>query len=332
MSGAVPIIDISALRNGADTVALASVGAELDAACRDTGFFSIIGHGVDPQLMSRLDRAARQFFALDTARKDAIAMRRGGRAWRGWFALGEEVTSGIPDRKEGLYFGAELADDDPRVLAGQQMHGRNLFPADVPELRPAVLAWIDAMTSLGQLVMSAVAVGLGLAPNWFAEHMTAEPTPLFRIFRYPMPVEGDGAGEWGVAEHTDYGLLTLLMQDDCGGLQVLGRNGWVDVEPVAGAFVCNIGDMLERITAGRYRSTAHRVRNTSGRDRLSFPFFFDPSWDATIDPLPLSGTATPDESTNRRWDGRSVFAFTGTYGEYLTAKVGKVFPDLVPLL
>ena len=122
----------------------------------------------------------------------------------------------------------------------------------------------------------------------------------------------------------------MLAQDDCGGLQVHGTEGWIDVDPVRNSFVCNIGDMLERMTGGRYRSTPHRVRNTSGRDRLSFPFFFDPSWDARIDPLPLAD-ATAGEAP-ARWDGRSVFEFDGTYGEYLVGKVSKVFPDLVHVI
>ncbi len=337
---AVPIIDIAPLRSGGD---VSSVAAALDTACRDTGFFCIVGHGVDTQLMADLDRAARQFFALPDGTKAAIAMRVGGRAWRGWFPLGGEVTNGVPDRKEGLYFGQELGEDDPLVRAAVPLHGANLFPAEVPELGRTVLSWLDAMTELGQIVIGGIAVGLGLAESWFREHLTGDPTVLLRIFRYPpsdaprsspRSSPGDapatvGAGEWGVAEHTDYGLLTMLMQDDSGGLQVKAKTGWVDVPPVPCSFVCNIGDMLERMTGGRYRSTPHRVLNTSGRTRLSFPFFFDPSWTARVDPLPLAGGAAPDDETIERWDGRSVFDFDGTYGEYLTDKVGKVFPALL---
>jgi len=327
----IPVLDVSSLRSGGDSTA---IGQQLDAACRDTGFFCIVGHGISPRLTVQLDNAAREFFDLPEASKSAIAMPVGGRAWRGWFPLGGEMTNEIPDRKEGVYFGRELAVDHPRVLAATPLHGANLFPAEVPELRVAVLAWLDAMTELGHIVMSGISVGLGLPDDWLRNHFTADPTVLFRIFRYPpsdAPTSVD-AGEWGVAEHTDYGLLTLLLQDDCAGLQVKGRTGWVDVPPVPGSFVCNIGDMLERMTGGRYRSTPHRVRNTGRRDRLSFPFFFDPSWDASVDPLPLAGGTSPDQATIERWDGRSVFDFEGTYGSYLTAKVSKVFPDLVRVI
>ena len=153
--------------------------------------------------------------------------------------------------------------------------------------------------------------------------MTADPTVLFRIFRYP-PAVDDG---WGVGEHTDYGLLTILATDANGGLQVHAPGGWIDVPSDPGVFVVNLGDMLDRMTEGRYRSTPHRVRNTSGAERLSFPCFIDPSWDAVCPVLPLDGTPPADDAA-RRWDGSSVRAWDGTYGEYLTAKVAKVFPEL----
>ena len=105
--------------------------------------------------------------------------------------------------------------------------------------------------------MRGIAIGLGLTPTWFEEHVTADPTVLFRIFHYP---PGDDS-DWGVAEHTDYGLLTLLAQDDRGGLQVHAPDGWIDVPAEPDVLVCNIGDMLDRLTGGRYRSTPHRVRN-----------------------------------------------------------------------
>ena len=141
--------------------------------------------------------------------KAEIAMARGGRAWRGWFPLAGELTSGVPDRKEGIYFGAEGQPDDPLPL-----HGPNLFPARPAELGPTVLAALDAFTALGHRLMGLLALGLGLDEDWFARDLTADPTILFRIFHYPPEVETDGAGDWGVAEHTDYGLLTLLLQDD----------------------------------------------------------------------------------------------------------------------
>lgn len=314
----VPVVDIS------DVDAPASI----DAACREHGFFVITGHEIEPGRFERLEDASRRFFARPAQDKAAIAMAEAGPAWRGWFPPGGELTSGVPDGKEGIYFGAELGPDHPRVLDATPLHGANLFPDEPPELEPLVLDVIDTLTDLGHRLLELVARGLGIEPRWFQDSVTTDPTILFRIFHYPVAGVVDGA-TWGVAEHTDYGLLTILRQDDVGGLEVHAPGGWISVPPVSDAFVCNIGDMLERMTGGSYRSTPHRVR-TPSRSRLSFPFFFDPSWDARIEPVP--GVADrPDArpaNGHGRWDGRSVFDHDGTYGEYLTAKVAAVFPEL----
>ena len=307
---------------------LAEVAEAIDTACRRDGFFLVTGHGVDLCVLSELDASAREFFALPEPTKAEVAMVRGGRAWRGWFPEGGELTSGRPDHKEGFYFGAELPDHDPRVEAGLPLHGPNLFPASPASLGPLVLRWIEAMTSLGHALTRGIGLGLGLDDGWFDRHLTSDPTVLFRIFRYPArPPDDDG---WGVAEHTDYGLLTILATDGSSGLQIRRGEAWVDVPVVPDAFVVNIGDMLDRMTGGRYRSTPHRVRHTAsstGRDRLSFPFFFDPGWDAEVLPVPL-GSPAPADDAPTRWDGSSVHEWSGTYGDYLTAKVAKVFPAL----
>jgi len=302
------------------------VSRQIDRACRELGFFRIVGHGIAADRLDRLDGAARAFFELPQTAKRPFEMRHAGAAWRGWFPLGGEVTSGVPDRKEGLYVGVDHPPDHPEVLAGTPLHGRNLLPDD--GLRTAVDAWLAAMRPVADAVMCGIAQGLGLEGDWFETHLTSDPTVLFRIFRYPALSDNATSDEWGVGEHTDYGLLTLLAQDDSGGLQVRSRrDDWVDVPAESGVIVCNIGDMLDRLTEGRYRSTPHRVRNTSGGSRLSFPYFFDPSWDAVVTPLPLDGSPAADDA-GRRWDGASLRGWDGTYGDYLTTKVARVFPDL----
>ena len=325
-----PVIDIGPLRRRDDAAGRAAVAARIAAACRDSGFFYLSGHGVADELVARVDAASRRFFALPRAAKETIAMRHGGRAWRGWFPLDGELTSGVADRKEGLYLGTELSPDHPRVRAGWPLHGVNLWPREVPELRPAVEAYMRSTIRAAHAVMEGIALALGLDDRYFARTYTAEPTVLFRIFRYP-PQASATEARWGVGEHTDYGLLTLLAQDAHGGLQVKTPAGWIDAPPLAGALVCNIGDMLDRLTGGWFRSTPHRVRNTSGHERLSFPLFFDPDFAARIEPLPRHAAIDPDlvdEDRRRRWDGASVHEFAGTYGDYLLAKVSKVFPEL----
>ena len=316
----IPVVD---LRECAGSVARA-----VHDACRRHGFFYVVGHGIDEALGQRLERLSHAFFALPEAAKSELAMSRGGRAWRGWFPLGGELTSGHPDWKEGLYLGTELPPEHPRVRAGVPMHGANLLPSEdvLPGFASTVRQWITEVTALGQRVLEAIALSLGLAPGWFRDRWTADPLVLFRIFLYPSRPVPDGVdAQWGVGEHTDYGLLTLLRQDEVGGLTVKSPGGWVDAPPLPGSFVCNIGDMLDRATGGYYRSTPHRVvLNSSGRDRLSFPLFLDPDFDARIEPI---RTPTQDDQATR-WDGASVHAFAGSYGDYVLAKVGRVFPEL----
>jgi isopenicillin N synthase-like dioxygenase len=322
-----PVIDVGPLTGSGGEVA--AVADAIDAACRDAGFFSIVNHGIDHELLDRLEVLAREFFALPEEEKARVAMANAGRAWRGWFPLGGELTSGVPDRKEGYYFGEELPIDDPRVVAGVPLHGPNLLPARPPELGPTVLEVIERFTTLGHQLMRGLGLALGLDAEWFDRELTHDPVVLFRIFRYPARAAGLETPEsWGVAEHTDYGLLTMLHQDAGGGLEVRTVDGWVEIPPRPGALVCNLGDMLERMTGGVYRSTPHRVRIPAGRDRIACPFFFDPGWTAEVRPIVAAVAPGADDAAARRWDGASVHEFSGTYGDYLLGKVSKVFPAL----
>ena len=280
----VPVIDAAPLVAGLPE--RAEVARQIHEACRASGFFYIVGHGVDPDLILRLERLSRDFFDKSATEKLSIQMSKGGRAWRGYFAVGDELTSGRPDQKEGLYFGSELPDDHPDVVAGTPMHGRNLFP-EIPGFREAALEYIAAMTRLGHAMAAGLSLSLGLHERYIHDRYTADPLVLFRIFNYPRPSAPpeDADAPWGVGEHTDYGLLTILWQDEAGGLQVKSRRRWIEAPPIPGAFLCNIGDMLDRLTRGAYRSTPHRVRNRSTRDRLSFAFFFDPNFHAEIHPI-----------------------------------------------
>lgn len=359
---ALPIIDMAPLFDRARVAERAAVARLIEAACRDSGFFYVTGHDIAPAILQRLEAASRRFFALPRADKMAIEMARGGRAWRGYFPVGVELTSGKPDLKEGLYIGTELPADHPRVRAGWPLHGANLWPAAIPELAPAVHDYMAAATRAAHALMEGVALALTLDDDYFARHYTAEPTVLFRIFHYPAahantpathaanthaapaapaptpaapapatPAPAhDEPDAWGVGEHTDYGLLTLLAQDEHGGLQVQTPRGWIDAPPLPGALVCNIGDMLDRLSGGWFRSTPHRVRNVSGHGRLSFPLFFDPDFAAEVRPLPQRAAdhALVERDRRRRWDGASVHVFDGTYGDYLMAKVSRVFPQL----
>jgi isopenicillin N synthase-like dioxygenase len=298
---------------------------EMDAACRKFGFFAIRNHGVSNDLRTSLLGAAADFFGRSKEEKEQVSLDHGGAAWRGWFPLGGELTSGVPDLKEGYYFGRDLP-VDPRP-----MHGPNIWPTEPASLEPLVSEWMAMMEPLAQRVLSMMAEGLGLNAGFFRNDLTADPTPLFRIFRYP-PHPPDGPDRWGVAEHSDYGLLTLLAHDGTAGLQVKVGDEWIDAPSDPALIICNLGDMLDRLTAGRYRSTPHRARNSATADRYSLPFFLDPGWDTVIDPNQVDvelddGWIAPVDA-DRRWDRANLRDVDGTYGDWLTAKVSKVFPDL----
>ena len=321
----IPVIDIAALVQQTNARAVAE---DIGRACRTCGFFYIVGHAVSVPLQARLEELSRAFFALDSERKNQIRMSLGGRAWRGFFPVGNELTSGKPDQKEGIYFGRELPADDPRVLDGRPLHGPNLFP-DIPDFRATVLDYLQALEQVGHALMRGLALSLDLDENYFADRYTNDPLILFRIFHYPPIAPSQQQELWSVGEHTDYGLLTILRQDHVGGLQIRTQSRWIDAPVLENSFVCNIGDMLDRMTGGEYRSTLHRVRNRSREGRLSFPFFFDPAWTASVQPV-RSNRLRHNSSDDKhdRWDNASVHDWSGTYGDYILQKISRVFPEL----
>ena len=312
----IPIIDLSQDKS--------LVASSIRSACEENGFFLISHHGVSLELQEKLESLSEIFFALPESEKEKISMSLGGRAWRGFFPVGGELTSGKKDLKEGIYFGEES------VSNGEPLHGPNLFP-DIKDFRETVLSYMSEVTELGHRLMGLLSLSLDLPEDYFFKNYTKDPTLLFRIFHYPPMASQDvEAYPWGVGAHTDYGILTVLKQDMVGGLEVQTKSGWVSVPPVPNTFVCNIGDMLDFLTKGFYRSAPHRVRNTTHAERYSYPFFFDPNFHALVRPLPLSVEFKPTRVT--RWDNQDLYAYNGTYGEYLISKVSKVFPDLAAKL
>ncbi|ELR24593.1 oxidoreductase [Acanthamoeba castellanii str. Neff] len=326
-----PVIDISPLTKSssssadAEAAALQKVVDELREACLRFGFFYIKNHGIDENLIARLFAEGKRFFGeCPHDKKESIHMRNNA-VFRGWFELQGEYTSKKKDFKEGLYFGAELGDDAEEVKAKLPMHGRNQWPD--PELFPGfdklIIDYMDALTELGHQVMRGIALSLNLSENYFREQFTSSPFTPFRLFYYPadpLPREE----QWGVGQHTDYGVLTILGQDDVGGLEVLTKDGqWIAAPPIPGTFVVNIGDMLETWTCGLYKATPHRVKNSSAVDRLSAPFFFDPNFKCLVSPL---------EHCRRELEAKGQVAAEPRepilYGRYILNKVLANFPEL----
>jgi isopenicillin N synthase-like dioxygenase len=280
-----PILDLSLLDDGPDAAAL--FREQLRAAAHDVGFFYLTGTGVSPELEQRLHTTARDFFALPEADKLAIENVHSPH-FRGYTRVGGERTQGKVDWREQIDIGPERAAiDDPEAADFFRLTGPNLWPAAQPELREVVSEWHDHLSGVARKLLRAWAVSLGAPESYFDEHF-GDPSTLIKIVRYPG--KEDPTPQQGVGAHKDSGVLTLLwVEPGKGGLQVLrkddatGAQTWVDAPAVPGAFVVNIGELLEYATQGYLIATNHRVISpTYPDDRISVPFFFNPALDERL--------------------------------------------------
>lgn len=282
-----PVIDISGLLSGSRDDRLA-VSAQVRSACLDKGFFYIKNHGVPQTLVASVFAEAAAFFALPDEQKDEVDKAK-SKANRGYEPLqGQTLEPGAPpDLKEGYYVGPEHRPDDPRVIAGTFNHGPNQWPAQRPSFRPVMMAYQNAMLDLSQRMMGAIALSLDLPEAFFAD-FCRDAMVNVRLLHYPPQPANAKPDQKGCGAHTDFGGLTLLRQDDVGGLQVWDReiDGWIHADPLPNTFVVNLGDMIARWTNDRYRSTVHRVVNLSGRERYSIPFFYSGNFAHKVECIP----------------------------------------------
>jgi len=285
----IPVIDFGPFLHGTAEQRKA-VAIRIGEACRNIGFFYLAHHGVADALVANVFAEAKRFFDLPLERKREIAIEKSP-CHRGYFALGgenldpkQQIETG--DLKEGIKIGRDLAAEHPLVKAGTPLHGPDQWPTGLPGWRETMQRCYDALVGLGREIMHAFALALEMPEDYFDRWLTG-PMATLGPLHYPPQRGAITAARIGAGAHTDFGCLTILAQDPVGGLQVRNSAGqWIDAPYIEGSFVVNIGDMMERWTNGVFSSTPHRVINTSGRDRYSLPFFFDPDFDADLTCLP----------------------------------------------
>lgn len=281
----IPVINISTAVNGTD---VQSVANAMHRAATEHGFFYVSGHGISQDLLDQAFAVSRDFFALSPDRKQSVAVDTNQ---RGWMAQGMSHLAGAAthDLKEVFFWGTETDANDPDVLANKPLVAVNQWPSDTfPRLQEELLPYYNAVCSVARCVMAAIAVSLGQKPDFF-DACYEKPLARGQLVYYPTSTAADEADQrFGVAPHTDFGVLTLLLQDDSGGLQVQSKSGeWIEAPPIPGTLVCNIGDLLARWSNDRFASTLHRVINRTANARYSIPVFFDPHTDTIVDPVDL---------------------------------------------
>jgi len=281
-----PVLDLSRL-DGDDADAEA-FRVDLREATHDYGFFYLTGHGVPTELIERVMGTARSFFALPEADKMAIENLKSPH-FRGYTRVGGELTQGVIDWREQIDIGPERSAAERSATSTDYMRleGPNQWPEALPELEQVMTQWREELNTVALRLMRAWALSLGADENVFDAAFADKPFTLIKIVRYPG--KSDPTPRQGVGAHKDSGVLTLLfVEPGKDGLQVEKDGDWIDAPPLDGAFVVNIGELLEVATDGYLKATVHRVISPLiGQDRISIPFFFGPALDATIPLLEL---------------------------------------------
>lgn len=281
-----PLLDLSLLDGNATQRQSFLDG--LRHAARDVGFFYLTGHGIDNALLQQVQVYAREFFALPEAAKNAVGMIHSPH-FRGYNRAASEITRGQPDLREQFDVGAErealaLDENTPRWA---RLQGPNLWPAELPRLKPLLLEWQQAMTAMSLRLLRAFAQALSLPEAAFDPLYGDKPNEHIKLIRYPGRAQSES--RQGVGAHKDSGFLSFLLQDQQAGLQVEVEEGrWIDALPRENTLVVNIGELLELATNGYLRATVHRVQSPPvGRERLSMAFFLGAQLDAVVPLYPL---------------------------------------------
>lgn len=283
-----PVIDLGALRKG-DAASRVELCRQLDTCCQDHGFFYVIGHGIDAQLREAVFAQSRAFFGLPDEVKSRWHIDRSN-IRRGYDPVGwQSLDPGQPaDLKESFYLGVDRGPDDPLVVARTPNHGPNQWPSErlVPGFQSDTQAYAAALSGVGLQLMGLLAQALELPADYF-DPFYSDPMPVLRLLHYPPQTRALATGQVGSGAHTDWGSLTLLTQDEAGGLQVQIQGKWQDVPCMPDSLVVNLGDLMARWSNDRWRSSLHRVLpQQPGHHRYSIAYFFDINYHAQVSVLP----------------------------------------------
>lgn len=288
----IPLIDLRDSTSG-NRERRAAIGRAIHEAARDSGFFYIENHGIDQTMIDNAFTEAKRFFELPLHRKLEISVDK----WpciRGYDAMQAQTldAGSPPDYKESFYLGRDLGPDHPYVKRAVPNHGANQWPERLSGFREGVEAYFVGMLDLGRHLMRMLALSLSLDEDYFDEAFR-HPAATLRLHRYPPQPPDAAPNSLGAGAHTDFGAITLLAQDDCGGLEVENAAGdWLRADPIPGTFVVNLGDMIKRWTNDLYHSNVHRVLNRAiERDRYSMALFFNPDYFTQIECVPTCRSA-----------------------------------------
>ena len=314
--GSVPVIDIDTLLKSGDAadVAARPVVDAIAAACREWGFFQVVGHGVSRRLIDETWRAMQQFFELPDIVKSSLLRTRENP----WGYYNNELTKNRRDKKEVFDFTSPGVDPIYR--------SENRWPQSDGRFRETMLAYLEACSKLSLKLLEAFCAGLGLPPDTLNREFTGKHTSFVRLNHYPVrdplanatiahqPVAG-----LGVHHHTDAGALTVLLQDEVGGLQVYRDGLWHDIAPQKGAFVINTADMMQVWSNDIYRAAIHRVLAMQSADRYSIPYFYNPAASALVQPLPATvSESRPCTYRTIHWGEFRGKRTDGDYADYGT--------------
>ncbi|MFT5506341.1 MAG: isopenicillin N synthase-like dioxygenase [Gammaproteobacteria bacterium] len=271
-------------------------------ACHNPGFFYLTDHGLESSLDVELLDISRQFFDLPETARHSIDIANSAH-FRGYTVLGSEQTAGKSDWRDQIDVGPEepapgLKVDDP---PWKRLRGPNQWPAELPQMREIVSRWMHAIEPLAMTLLKAIAVGLGQSADIYDQAMAPNPYPRMKIMRYPALPDNEATGQ-GLGLHHDSGVLTIILQDSVPGLQVERDGQLIDVEPLPGAYIVNLGEMMQSSSNGYLRATKHQVVSPpAGQQRISIAYFFNPRLDAEFSAIDL-----PDELANKAVGGQNL--------------------------